>query len=258
MKQLRDTKAENRQQFFRNKTFFLDIRQSSLRRSKFAEVIRLFEGQIEQFLDRNVSYVLTDVPKKNWPPASKDSILESALSLAIKLMSAVDFATWCAKYIGESSSGDEDDENRPKVKLLKQPFIKIEDADCYYAPSVKELTSWPEVNLTTPLPIGCSVFSDPHIISTSNQSANNQTNQTPHLKRHHPFWCEICSVKIVDTIDNHVKTQEHERNIAKTDFKEIYSVITSISTFNMRLSNLKPPDDLQEFVCLHKVDSFLN
>lgn len=164
--------------FFLNKRFYLHVK-SRAESEKAAECIRVFGGQIDLFLDNSVSYVLTDVPKIEWPPNGIDETLQKARSMNVKLMSLSDLLIWCSQYISSQSSSDEDDELRANINELREPFIKFEDLNCYYAPTVKELVKWPEINLSTSIPLGRSIFSDSSLLSTPNQSTNNILHNHP-------------------------------------------------------------------------------
>jgi len=160
--------------FFLDKKFYLYVRRSSAANiEKSAELIRLFGGQIEQFLDHEVTYVLTDVSKNEWPPNGRDSTLEKAFNHGVKIMSLHDLLLWCSQYLCSQFSSDDDEETRANTNQLRQPFIKFEDMNCHYSPSIKEFIRWPSVNLTTNLPVGKSFFNDSSVVSTPNQSANN-------------------------------------------------------------------------------------
>lgn len=322
--------------FFLDKKFYFHVRFSSASHvEKTAELIKVFGGQIEQFLDNEVTYVLTDVPRTEWPPNGKDSVLETARSYKVKLMCLQDLLIWCSKYISSQSSSDEDDETRANTKLLQQPFMKFEDFSGHYAPTVKEFVQWPELNINTHLRVGKSLFSDSSLLCTPNHSMNTAhhpnisaqpnlqaahvkdsipnrnntgtpqplhtlnptnvaTNMTttikpavmpqhasytrpatqpnqpqnsnnnmiqPRIRRKNSIYCEICSTKITDKIEDHIQSQAHRLNTDKLNWSEVNSVIESLpslSTLNMRrLTNITPPKGVehQEFLCLHKVDS---
>lgn len=248
---------------FLNKTFYIDIRHKLGALPKCQDLIKSFGGQIEQFLDSSVSYVLTDTPQDMWPPNGKDHLLERAYAMDVKLMSASNLFYWCQDYLQQASSSDDDDENRPKVRTLMYPYIKIEDFNCQYAPSVKELSNWPEINLSAPLQIGRSIFSNTSLLSTPTQTTtqviqqNQQHQDHGPIKRRHYTYCEICGIKIFDKVEDHIQSQTHRLNTEKTDWKDLDSVIKSLPSFNtlnMRVNDLKPPNGVDdEFVCLHKV-----
>lgn len=283
--------ADETKKFFINKKFFLYTRRApNISINKTVDLIKVFGGQIEQFLDHEVNYVLTDIPKSEWPPHGRDNILETARNYNVKLMSLPDLLGWCSRYVYSQSSSDDDDEL--KGKNIIPPFIKFEDKNCHYAPTVKELQSWPELNLSGPLPVGKPLFSD--IINgtrTPNQSSNfnrpdnsaqltqqacartatpnlNASSSTnplnpsgaPRVKRRHPIYCEICSQRISDRIEDHMLSQAHKNNTDKLDWSEVSSVIDSLpslSTLSVRRLAI-PHEEVfkhQEFLCLHKVDS---
>lgn len=276
---------------FLNRKFFFYVKRSNILKS--AELIKLFGGQIEQFLEQGVSYVLTDVPREEWPPRVKDSTLERAQRLNVKLMSLHDLIGWCSKYISSQSNSDDDEDIRAAIREIKPPYIKVEDYNCQYAPSVKEFLKWPEISINlTNLPVGKSFFSDSVNLlnSTPNQStaatnnfllhpnnsaqltqqatsmqkntttATNQNNIPQRgVKRRHSVFCEICNIKVTDKIEEHIQTQAHKNNTEKLNWTEVSNVIDSLpslSTLNMRrLSSLTPPNGIEhnEFLCLHKV-----
>lgn len=164
--------------FFLEKKFYLHItRSSKAQADKSAELIKTFGGQIEQFLDSLVSYVLTDIPKNEWPPHGHDPLLERARKSDVKLMSVNDLTIFSFKYLTSQSSSDDDEEIRANLRQLQPPFIKFEDEHGRYAPSIKEFKSWPEVHLSYSLPIGKSFFSDANSTGTPSQSLN---------QAHHP------------------------------------------------------------------------
>lgn len=246
----------NDSKFFLSKKFFFYFRNAKqIYIQKSAELINTFGGQIETFLEQDVSYVLTDVPKREWPPHCKDSTLELALRLNVKLMSIRDLFEWCSKYAtSQFSSDDDDDATRANVKRIKAPFFKFEDANCRFAPSVKEFARWPEVNMVN-LPLGRSIFSDTNILGTPQQ----QQQYTGFKKRNSPH-CEVCNQKILDRIEDHIQTDVHRDNINRIDWTQVKKVVDglpSFSTLNMkRLTNLtSPPNGFEEFLCLHKVES---
>lgn len=268
--------------FINKKFFFYTLQASAANIAKSAELIKLFGGQIEQFLDHEVSYVLTDIPKSEWPPYGQDSMLEKARNYGVKLMSLQDLLMWCSKYVSSQSSSDDDDETA-NVKELKQPFIKFEDINCQFAPSVKEFAHWPEVNYNGNQPVGKSIFNDSTLLCTPNQSVNNiihpnnsaqltpqanslrssipqslfQQQQHRGARKRHSIYCEICNHKVCDRVEDHIQTQGHIINTDRTNWNDVHSVVESLPSLNTlilrRLTNLTPPKG--EFLCLHKVDS---
>lgn len=159
--------------FFLEKKFYLHItRSSKAQADKSAELIKTFGGQIEQFLDSLVAYVLTDIPKNEWPPNGHDPLLERARKSNVKLMSVNDLTIFSFKYLTSQSSSDDDDEIRANLRQLQPPFIKFEDEHSRYAPSVREFKSWPELHINSSLTIGKSFFSDANSIGTPSQSLN--------------------------------------------------------------------------------------
>lgn len=255
--------------FFSNKKFFQHVLKANAANvKKSAELIKLFGGQIEQFLDHEVSYVLTDIPKSDWPPQGRDRMLQTARNCGVKLMSLNDLLAWCSQYISSQSSSDEDDETT-NVRLLQKPYIKFEDVSERFSPSVKEFTQWPELNLHGNLPVGKSIFNNNHSnLSTPNQSANQVTPQPAQIAQAGPrgfkrrnLFCEICNQKVNERTEDHIQTEQHKLKTEGLDWSEVQSVIESLpslSTLNMRrLTNLTPPDGVEhhEFLCLHKVES---
>lgn len=227
---------------FSDKRFFQHVLKANAAQiEKSAEFIKLFGGQIEQFLDNEVNYVLTDIPKSEWPPQGRDSILLNASRLGVKLMALDDLRRWCSKYVSSQSSSDEDDE-ATDVKRLKEPFIKIEDSEGRYRPIVIEFEQWPELTF-----------------HTNQQVAKSPINND---RRRRSVYCELCDIKFSERIEDHIETEQHKLKIEEEDWTPVYKVlesIPSISTLNMRRleTNLTPPDgqEHQEFICLHKVDS---
>lgn len=168
------TAKQPNKKFFVNKRIFLHL--TSTAKVKFertAELIRIFGGQIEQFLDHEVSYVLTDIPKNEWPPDGQDSMLLMARKYNVKLMSLDNLIVFCSGYVASQLSSDDDDDKGINIKNLKPPFIKHEDTLCRFAPSVREFVKWPEINLDSSLPVGRSFFSDPNFLITPTHSTNN-------------------------------------------------------------------------------------
>lgn len=158
---------------FLTKKFYLHMRGVNI--AKITELINTFGGQVEQFMDATVSYVLTDKSRKEWPPHTKDTILEQAIRLGIKLMSKDELESWCLDYAISPISSD-DDNTKGNIRCMKQPFLKFEDVHQRFAPSFKEFGRWPDINVTQlgNLPIGRSFFSDTHLFSTPNNSTANQ------------------------------------------------------------------------------------
>lgn len=267
--------------FFLDKKFFIHLRranQSNVEKS--AELIKLFGGQIEQFLETTISYVLTDIPKSEWPPHGNDNVLVRARQTNVKLMSLNELISWCSKYVNsQSSSDDDDDGSGARIRPLVSPFIKLEDYNCCFSTSVREFASWPTINLNQDIPIGKSIFCDNHPqLGTPNTSVNNVTNHINQLnntsaqltpqamqprgaRRKHSVFCEICNIRLTDKIDDHILTPMHIANTEKLDWTDVNQVIDclpSLSSLNRhRLSDLSVPKgaEYQEFVCLHKMDS---
>lgn len=258
----------SKEKFFSNKKFYqhvLKANTASVKKS--GELIKLFGGQIEQFLDHEVSYVLTDIPRSEWPPQGRDRMLQNAIKWGVKLMSLNDLLAWCSQYVSSQSSSDEDDEGT-NVKVLQKPFIKFEDMYERYAPSVREFSQWPELNLHGNLPVGKSIFNiNNSNLSTPNQSANitPQVVQVAHAGprgvRRRNVFCEICNQKVNERTEDHITTDQHKLNTESLDWSQVQTVIDSLpslSTLNMRrLTNLTPPNGVEhhEFLCLHKVES---
>lgn len=166
--------------FFLNKKFFIYLRKSNKNNiDKSAELIKLFGGEVEQFLECGISYVLTDIPKSEWPPDGSDQILMRACQNKIKLMSIRDVYSWCTKYINSQSSSDDDEEQVARVRRLQSPYLKIEDQNCFFSPSVKEFNTWPKLNLQD-LAHGRPIFCDTILTNgTTNNSLNNSAQITP-------------------------------------------------------------------------------
>lgn len=143
--------------FFLNKRFYLHVR-GRVNTHKAAELIKIFGGQIDEFLESTVSYVLTDIPKREWPPVGTDDILKRARTQNVKLMSLHDLTLWCSKYLSSQSSSDEDDDSKVQVVELREPYIKFEDINGYYAPTAKEIPNWPIFNQSCPN--GRALFQD--------------------------------------------------------------------------------------------------
>lgn len=267
--------------FFIGKRFYLHIvRSTAQTTAKTIELIKLFGGQIETFLDNEVKYVLTDLPKSEWPPHGKDMMLERALSTKnSKLMSLHELRIFCSKYVTSAASSDEDEELRNSIKELRKPFIKIEDGNCQYMPLVKEFTQWPQILPVENIQLGTSIFSNstsqPGTPTPSSQNTPQhqplqlqllQHQQQPRgVKRRHAILCEICNQRIgpTETIESHTKTEKHRELIDRQNWTEVKSVIQSLPSFgtlNMRrLTNGQKESsgfNHQEFLCLHKVDSF--
>lgn len=258
---------------FLSKKFFLHFKKTK-HIPKFTELINTFGGQVEQFLEQTVSYVLTDIPKNEWPPQCRDTILEGALKLGVKLMSINDLMLWCRKYA--VSSDDDDEIAKGTIKLIEAPFLKFEDVSGLYAPSYKQFGQWPELNVTQQnqqQQFQQQQFQQQQLQQQQQQQFQQfpqqpqqqqlqKQQQTPQqhrgAKKRHSVYCEICSVKINDEIEDHIKTEAHKINTNKVDWTEVNNVIYSLpglSTLNMkRLSTLSPMEP-QEFVCLHKFES---
>lgn len=164
---------------FLNKRFFQYIVRSTNQINKSAELIRLFGGQIEQFLDNEVTYVLTDIPKDEWPPYGRDSLLESARHHKVKLMSLDDLLIWCQNYLNSQFSSDEEEESKSDVRLLQKPCIKFEDLHGHFAPTTKELLQWPELNLNKSIPVGRPLFSVHSATAQSAPTPVKQQHQQP-------------------------------------------------------------------------------
>lgn len=158
---------------FLGKAFYFHLRRES-HVGKADELIKLFGGKIEQFLDCKVSYVLTDIPKADWPPDGNDATLKRAYDNKIKILSYFNLVTWCHNYLAsQSGNSDEDDDAKANVNQLREPYIKFEDISCRFAPTAKEFVKWPEINVTSNLPLGKSIFNDSNLLSTPTQSLNN-------------------------------------------------------------------------------------
>lgn len=266
--------------FFLDRKFFIHLRRANQSNiDKSTELIKLFGGQIEQFLETSISYVLTDIPKSEWPPHGNDSVLVRARQNNIKLMSLAELISWCSKYVNSQSSSDDDDDQGARIKLLTSPYIKLEDYNCCFATSVREFVAWPTICLNQDIPIGKSIFCDNYPqLGTPNTSVNNVTNQINQLnntsaqltpqamlprgaKRKHSVFCEVCNIRLTEKIDDHISTQTHMANIEKLDWTDVDKVIDCLPGFNSlnrhRLSDLSVPKgaEYQEFVCLHKMDS---
>lgn len=229
---------------FSDKKFFQHVlKANAVQIEKSAEFIKLFGGQIEQFLDNEVNYVLTDIPRSEWPPQGRDSILQNASRLGVKLMSLDDLRRWCSKYVSSQSSSDEDDE-ATDITRLKTPFIKIEDSNCRYRPIYREFNQWPRLTF-----------------NENQQAAKSPINNNNNNRRRRSFFCELCNINVSERIEDHIENEQHKLKIEEEKWSPVYKVmdsIPSISTLNMRrLTNLTPPDgqEHQEFICLHKVDS---
>lgn len=231
-------------------------------------MIKVFGGQIDEFLECSVSYVLTDVPKNEWPPYGNDDTLKRANSSNVKLMSLSDLIIWCSKYISSQSSSDDDDETKLQINNLQEPFIKFEDANCKHAPITKELKKWPDLNLSPQL--GKPIFWDPSqttpasTVSTTNTPTTAKQpqlqNQPRGVKRRNPMYCEICNQKGIENLDEHLQSKHHKINSERLDWSDVHSVIRSVPQLSClgnisRITTTIRPTEHHEFLCLHKVDT---
>ena len=250
---------------FLNRRFYLSVKMWNT--EKATKLIKAFGGQIDQFLEKTVTYVLTDVPRKDWPTIDSlqaqnqkercDKDLTLARRLDVKIMSFEELINWCSKYISSQSSSDEDDEST-NITHLQEPYIKFEDALCQHAPTVKELVSLPTIHFPADLRVGRSIFADSTLQVTPNQSAHNiqahhivpqspnalrtasrgtsihnintnvTGNQQPQARRRHCIYCEICNLKIADKLEEHIQSQLHKTNVEKTNWTEVTGVIDSL------------------------------
>lgn len=252
--------------FFLNKRFYLHVRRR-VNTQQAAELIRIFGGQIDEFLETSVSYVLTDVPKNEWPPAGNDDILKRARSQNVKLMSLHDLTIWCSKYLSSQSSSDEDDDSKVQVTELREPYIKFEDANGYYAPVAKEIPNWPELckllepNLPTITSNVCVMKNGLVSITPPTTNTRPPKNVIRGVKRRHSIYCEICNLKLSGKLDEHIESQPHKTNINRMNWSEVHSVIQSIPSFASLSKMRKGPNESirinynHEFLCLHKVES---
>ncbi|KAG9511311.1 Acetylcholine receptor subunit beta-like 1, partial [Fragariocoptes setiger] len=261
---------------FFKKTFHIDLRTSQwkLLHPRLESLIRTFGGRIEQFLDQEVDYLVTDFPRDVWPPIGTDLVLQRAISIGVKLMSADELVYFCKKYCSTTC----DNENKIDARELRAPFIKYQDVTCRFAPSFKEFTAWPEIDTSKPVPIGRSFFtgnepqpSQPHTqqlqqqTGTTNGTTNPQ-NQNIRKIRHREVYCELCSAKVgaKDELELHFASTKHKENVAKADWKEVCSVIDSLPALDAVVSPNVTPNGLtklrltnlngsQQFLPLHDI-----
>lgn len=166
---------------FMNKRFYLHIK-GKANTLRAAELIKAFGGQIDEFLECGVSYVLTDVLKAEWPdrlPKGCDETLRRALESGVKLMSFHDLLKWCSRYLASPSSSDEDEEIKAQINRLQAPFIKFEPLRGNFAPVARELRSLPEPNLAPKM--GTSIFLDPNPQTSTPTVSLNTTTTANHL-----------------------------------------------------------------------------
>lgn len=239
------TNHQSKGKFFQGKrVYFHTLKSTGENINKTADIIKTFGGVIEQFCDHEISYVITDVHKSEWPPHGRDETLQRAAKLGVKLMSLHELIDFCAQYVASQSSSDED-EDSSNVRILQSPYLKFQGARSIYAPTFKEFNKWPEFK---PTPLGVSIFND---LTLPTRPVCNTT-----CKRK-SIYCEICSVR-TDKIDEHVNSEEHKLKTESLDWQQVNSVIESLPSLNTlnkkRISNLTPPNGIehQEFVCLHK------
>lgn len=254
--------------FFVDKRFYLHIKGRG-NAKKAAETILVFGGSIDQFLEKTISYVLTDVPKSDWPPNGNDDELITARKFGVKLMSYQDLVDWCSKYISSQSSSDEDDDIKTSIKELHEPYLKFEDNECRFQPVVRQLSKWPEINFN--VPNNASIFTEPSLVQTqieknAQQLVAPQTTPTPGtaartgVRRKSPIYCDLCGHKLTESLEEHEESDHHKSNLKRFDWSDVESVIKSLPSFsslNMRRIQKLPGDygNHQEFLCLHKVES---
>lgn len=264
------TKGVSAKQVFMNKRFFLHFK-CSANKAKATEVIKVFGGQIEEFLDKtSTSYLLTDIPTQEWPPNGKDTTLQAGITHALKLMSFQNLINYCREYLLSQSSGDEDEELKVQTTELRAPFIKFEDTRCKYSPSVKELNEWPEINLDAPLMPGQTIFGFNHANATTQPTPSPRpssgkvwpatmttprANQPPttlmtqsktvakqtvtsaqhcrRVLRKNTTYCELCGVKVgPEKLEEHLDSSEHKSNIENAKWVEVESVIDSLPSLD--------------------------
>jgi len=260
--------ATSTKKFFLDKRFYLHMKGRG-NAAKAAETIRVFGGSIDQFLENTLSYVLTDVPKNEWPPNGDDEDLITARKFGVKLMSYQDLVAWCSKYINSQSSSDEDDEVKTTIKELHAPYLKCEDVEFRYQPVFKQLSKWPEVNFN--VPNNASIFTEPSLLQTQIEKnaqqlvAQPQTTATPGttaktgVRRKSPIYCDLCGHKLEESLEEHESSEEHQKNLTRFDWSDVESVIKSLPSFStlnmMRIQKLSGDYSNQEFLCLHKFPS---
>uniref|UniRef100_A0A6G1SBU2 Uncharacterized protein n=1 Tax=Aceria tosichella TaxID=561515 RepID=A0A6G1SBU2_9ACAR len=256
-------------QVFMNKRFYLHFK-CKANLAKASDVIKAFGGQIEEFLDKTtVSYLLTDIPSEQWPPNGKDSTLQIGVNHAVKIMSFQNLINYCREYLISQSSSDEDEELKVQTTELRAPFIKFEDTRHKYAPSVRELPEWPEINLDAPLQPGQTIFgfNPAHANTTPTPSPkptsavwpsnnihiktrqqhttqmmtpkaspatpNMHANQCRRMLRKNATHCELCGVRVApEKLEEHIDSHEHTSNVENAKWGEVESVIDSLPSLD--------------------------
>lgn len=273
--------AQIKEKHFPNKKFYVHLREHTQRAQveKAMDLIRSFGGQIEQFLTKEISFVLTDIPD------NADPILENAHRLNAKIMSLKQLVKFAHEYAKASGGSDENDN---AIADAERYFNKIgterPDAIC------RDFRQLPIIRIRKNLQIGQSIFEDPvaptEMFPTNNVIPCNQyiaqppvspsltATPTPHatpnatpntsqreqgVRRRNSPYCEICDIRIVGKIEEHVQTPAHKDNSAKLDWSPLDTIINtlpSLSTLSTmrRLTNYIT-DEHKEFICLHKTES---
>lgn len=245
------------EKLFRNKRVYIHLKSPSSA-NRASEYIKLFGGSVEQFLDNEIDYVLTDIPKDLWPPNGDDEQLNTAMRCMAKLLSYKDLIIYCSKYLRATSSSDDDDET---ITQLKEPSIKFEDVEHKYQPVAKHFSCWPELNLNAS--VNSSIFSeniaaDKQTSSIPGNGTAGTTGKTSVRTKKSKFYCDICCIKVIDTIEGHENSEKHKESLKRFDWGDVESVIgslPSLSTMNRRpIHRICHDKKDEEFFCLHNVE----
>lgn len=126
----------------------------------------------------------TPTQQSNGGSKSTD-VLETGRKLRMKILSYKSILNFCKQYMkipNEEQPSDETSQIKinqttgVKFKTLRAPFIKFEDNEEKYQPSVKELDAWPELDLNTPA--GTCPFGNVMFNRSNTRKVSTNTNPT--------------------------------------------------------------------------------
>ncbi|RWS15858.1 DBF zinc finger protein-like protein [Dinothrombium tinctorium] len=315
-------------------TFYLDLSKYPQLRPKIVAYIKQLGGNVEEFLSRRISHLVTDKPKKEWPKAkekeveleaatSEDSAisaqraaaarnglspnctanrlellsrgrvlalragaqtavsstttdtLELAYKKGVKIIFFASFLRYCEQFsnLVNGVSNNSNAVALVKAHILNGHYIKVEDEEKKYKPSVKELAKWPEVNFDTSAgscPFGtknkpkkvtgttieattnATLAKSLDNVSVPKQNVNEnkvdvvKERTKPVKKAKVTQTCEICSEEFINTFE-HVNTPKHQDFVRNTDnFVELLRVIESLPKYDLEISDTSRGIDSDE------------
>ncbi|NXY27926.1 DBF4A protein, partial [Pomatorhinus ruficollis] len=193
-------------------------------------------------MSRGKSLVEKAIKEQDLIPSG--SILSNALSWGVKILHIDDVKNcieqkkrelYLIKRAG-SSSKDVVSASLPFIKILKSPFIRVEDRSRLYRPFYLQLLSFPFLNYCVPRPYSPFEVDKKYPSGQKQSKERNKINsdkdcgmpvQLPQKDKKKRGYCECCGKKYED-LQTHLESERHRNFAQSTHYKVVDDIISKL------------------------------